>query len=118
MPILRRFVKVAGGGDARIVVIPTASELEDTGERYVDIFEELYVETALSLPITTRDHAMDPACVEAIEDATAVFLTGETSFGFRPSSAARRSRRLSGAATPTECTSAARRRVRRSCRST
>ena len=76
MPILRRFVKVAGGGDARIVVIPTASELEDTGERYVDIFEELYVETALSLPITTRDHAMDPACIEAIEDATAVFLTG------------------------------------------
>ena len=76
MPILRRFVKVAGGGDARIVVIPTASELEDTGDRYVDLFEDLYVEAARVLPVTTRDEAMNPACVEAIEDATAVFLTG------------------------------------------
>lgn len=76
MPILSRFVKIAGGGDARIVVIPTASELEDTGDRYVDIFEELYVETAQSLPITTREQAMDTGYVDAIEDATAVFLTG------------------------------------------
>ena len=76
MPILRRFVKVAGGGDARIVVIPTASELEDTGDRYVDLFEELYVESARVLPVTTREQAMEPECVDAIEDATAVFLTG------------------------------------------
>lgn len=76
MSILKRFVKIAGGGDARIVVIPTASELEDTGERYVDLFEGLYVESARSLPITTREHAMEEECVAAIEDATAVFLTG------------------------------------------
>ena len=76
MPILKRFVKIAGGGDARIVVIPTASELEDTGDRYVDLFEGLYVEAARSLPITTREHAMEDECVAAIEDATAVFLTG------------------------------------------
>jgi cyanophycinase len=76
MPILRRFVQIAGGGDARIVVIPTASELEDTGDRYVDLFEELYVETAVSLPITTREEAQDEEVLAELENATAVFLTG------------------------------------------
>ncbi|MEM1055501.1 MAG: cyanophycinase [Bacteroidota bacterium] len=76
MPILRRFVKTAGGGDARIVVIPTASELEDTGDRYVSIFEELYVEMAVSLPITTREEAQDEGHVAELENATAIFLTG------------------------------------------
>lgn len=76
MPILRRFVKTAGGGDARIVVIPTASELEDTGERYVSLFEELYAEMAVSLPITTREQAQDPGHVDELENATGIFLTG------------------------------------------
>lgn len=76
MPILERFVQVAGGGDARVVVIPTASELEDTGARYVDLFDELYVETAVSLPITTREEAQDEGYVAELEGATAVFLTG------------------------------------------
>ena len=76
MPVLRRFARLAGGGDARVVVIPTASELEDTGERYCDVFEELQVEAVESLPITTRDEASDLGHVELLEQATAVFLTG------------------------------------------
>ena len=76
MTILRRFARLAGGGDARIVVIPTASELEDTGERYCDLFESLQVEAVEALPITTRAEAADLAHVETLEQATAVFLTG------------------------------------------
>jgi len=36
--ILRRFVTVSGGDNARIAVIPTASQLESTGRRYEEIF--------------------------------------------------------------------------------
>src|SRR6185503_4750562 len=36
--ILRRFASLCGAGTARIAIIPTASELDDTGERYVTLF--------------------------------------------------------------------------------
>ncbi|MGH8026539.1 MAG: cyanophycinase, partial [Pseudoxanthomonas sp.] len=39
--ILKRFLDLCGGRDAEIVVIPTASQLADTGSRYEDIFGEL-----------------------------------------------------------------------------
>jgi len=39
--ILSRFIDLCGGEKARIAVIPTASELEDTGDNYVDIFRDL-----------------------------------------------------------------------------
>ena len=36
--ILRRFVEEAGGPDATIVVLATASEFPETGERYAELF--------------------------------------------------------------------------------
>ncbi len=36
--ILERFVQLCGGSDANIVVIPTASQLADTGPRYETLF--------------------------------------------------------------------------------
>ena len=39
--ILKRFVQLCGGRDARIAVIPTASKLADTGERYEGLFDRL-----------------------------------------------------------------------------
>ena len=39
--ILKRFVRLCGGRDARIVVIPTASSLADTGDRYEALFRDL-----------------------------------------------------------------------------
>ena len=41
--ILKRFVQLSGGRDARIAVIPTASKLADTGERYEELFDRLEV---------------------------------------------------------------------------
>ena len=32
--VMEKFIELAGGRDAEIVVFPTASELEDTGEYY------------------------------------------------------------------------------------
>ena len=39
--VLQRFCALAGGEEARIQVIPTASEMDDTGPVYVRLFEEM-----------------------------------------------------------------------------
>ena len=39
--ILKRFVEICGGRDARIAVIPTASRMADTGQRYEALFSDL-----------------------------------------------------------------------------
>ena len=76
MRVLRRFVKLCGGGNARIVIIPTASELENTGDRYVDIFTRSGVKQVISLPITERADASRPEYIEHLDDATGIFITG------------------------------------------
>lgn len=74
--ILRKFADVAGGREARIVVIPTASQLEDTGRRYEKIFEELRVKDVRSLRFETRADGEREAWLDAIWEATGVFMTG------------------------------------------
>ena len=39
--ILERFVRASGGADADIVVIPTASRMHETGQRYEQVFRSL-----------------------------------------------------------------------------
>ncbi|HET8624751.1 MAG TPA: cyanophycinase [Gemmatimonadales bacterium] len=74
--ILRRFVRLAGGRDARIAIIATASQLPDTGERYEAIFRELGVRAARALAIDTRQDAERDEWVEKLERADGIFLTG------------------------------------------
>ncbi len=74
--ILRRFVDLSGGPAARVVIIPTASRLPETGPRYEQIFANLGVLWAKSLPFESRADAEDPTLLDQLEQATAVFLTG------------------------------------------
>jgi cyanophycinase len=75
--ILRRFVEVSGGRDARIAVIPTASRLEDTGARYERIFDDLGVRDARSLDFKRREDAGKRDWLNWLRDeATGIFLTG------------------------------------------
>ncbi len=74
--ILKRFVELAGGRDARIVVIPTASELRDTGRRYGRLFEGLRARTVVVLPFESRRECENEEALEQLEQATGVFLTG------------------------------------------
>ena len=74
--ILTRFVRLCGGKDADIVVIPTASRMEDTGARYERIFEEIGVKRVKALNFTTRDDGDTPRWLERIERASGVFFTG------------------------------------------
>ena len=74
--ILRRFVQLAGGANADIVVIPTASQLRDTGARYERLFGELGAERVSAIDFDTRRDAEEPARIARLEQASGVFFTG------------------------------------------
>ncbi|MEP0546062.1 MAG: cyanophycinase [Rhodothermales bacterium] len=74
--ILERFVHLCGGDEARIVVLPTASELDDTGPVYVDLFERLGAGSAVSVRIEQRADAARQEYVDETEEATGIFITG------------------------------------------
>lgn len=74
--ILQKFVDLAGGDNATICVIPTASQLPDTGDRYQAIFTELGAGQTHSLPINERADAKNPAYLELLESSTGIFITG------------------------------------------
>jgi cyanophycinase len=74
--ILDRFIDICGGKEARIGIIPTASELEDTGRNYEKLFREIGVKHAMVLPFETREDCDTPEYLEYIEKSDGVFLTG------------------------------------------
>jgi cyanophycinase len=74
--VLRRFVEACGGNEARVAVIPTASQDVNTPDRYLDVFRGLGVQHVSVLPYKSRDEAEDPALLGTLEEATGVFLTG------------------------------------------
>jgi len=75
--ILNRFVTLAGGQDATVVVISTASSMgQEAGDRYRGIFTELGVGKIRTLHAVTRPQANDESAAIAIRDATGIFLTG------------------------------------------
>ena len=73
--ILTRFVALAGGEDATIAVISTASSLGlEAGERYGAIFGDLGVKRVRPLHAVTRPQANDETAIRAIHDATGVWI--------------------------------------------
>ena len=75
--ILGRFVALAGGRDARIAVISTASSMgPEAGERYRSIFTELGAERVMPLHAVTRTQANDEHIARQVREATGVFMTG------------------------------------------
>src|SRR6266852_774755 len=75
--ILSRFVQLAGGDHARIAVISTASSLGDMAtELYRQIFTRAGAAKVTGLRPETREEANDPQTIEALKDATGIFMTG------------------------------------------
>jgi cyanophycinase len=75
-PILKRFVRLAGGEQADIVVIPTASQLKATGPRYERIFTDLGAARVTALDFDTRRDCEEPSRIERLQRASGVFFTG------------------------------------------
>lgn len=76
--IVRRFVELAGGPmDARVVIVPTASEQrKQTIERYQNAFELEDLQRIGVLDIRTRHHADEPESLRRLREATGVMFTG------------------------------------------
>lgn len=74
--ILKRFVQLCGGRDARIAIIPTASRLSDTGSRYVDLFERLESGPSSIVDIQTREDGEREDYLDMLANATGIFFTG------------------------------------------
>ena len=74
--ILSRFVELCGGSKARIAIIPSASQLLDTGPKYERIFTALGAASAISVDFEQRKDASDPKKLAVFEGVTGVFFTG------------------------------------------
>jgi cyanophycinase len=77
MSVLREVVRLAGGASARLVVLSTASSLGDEiTNAYLALFASLGVRDVRGVRPESRAQAADPAVVTAVDDASAVFMTG------------------------------------------
>jgi cyanophycinase len=74
--ILSTFTQLAGGDQARILIVPTASSIETAGLRYKAIFLGMGVESAEVAYIGSREDANSETLSDLVEDATGIFLTG------------------------------------------
>ncbi len=100
--ILDKFVDICGGKTARIAIIPTASELEDTGRNYEKLFRKLGIRHAQVLQLITREDCQSDSSLEYIDKADGVFMTGgnqlrlSTTLGGTPVAQAIRRRNADG----------------------
>jgi cyanophycinase len=75
--VLRSFVDLAGGSDATIAVVPTASSLGDqVVEVYDALFRKLGAREVVALHPETREQADDPELVRRLDEVSGVFMTG------------------------------------------
>lgn len=73
--ILEKFCQLSGGSEGRILVIPTASRLEETGPDYVKLFESMGAESRY-IAVDQREDCFKPEIQEALAKATGIFITG------------------------------------------
>jgi cyanophycinase len=75
--ILKEFVKLAGGRDGKIVIMPTATEEpKKVGEQYTGIFKKLGISQVELLQIDSREDAFNENYERSIDEATGIFFTG------------------------------------------
>ena len=74
--ILERFVRVSGGREADIVVIPTASRLRETGPRYEQLFREMGAARVSAMDFDTRRDCHEAGRLRRLEEASGIFFTG------------------------------------------
>lgn len=75
--ILRSFIELAGGEDARIAVVPTASSLgPEVVEVYDALFRKLGAADVVAARPESREDAQDPRFVRQLDEVTGIFMTG------------------------------------------
>jgi len=77
--IFKEFIRRAGGAKARIVVLPQASGLKDTGDEYIHTFMDLGVKRKpVSLEFRSRVDADLSHHRKAVHNASGIFIAGGT----------------------------------------
>ncbi|MCX7781555.1 MAG: cyanophycinase [Negativicutes bacterium] len=75
--ILRKFVAMSGGREAKLAVITTATEMpREVGDEYRAMFRDLGAASTSILFIGNREAANDRNQVSELENATGIFFTG------------------------------------------
>ncbi len=75
--ILKEFVKRAGGTQARIAVIPTASSLgNEVTEVYDALFRREGAAEVVAVRPENREDSHDPDLLAVLDDVTGIFMTG------------------------------------------
>ncbi|MFC7492399.1 MULTISPECIES: cyanophycinase [unclassified Knoellia] len=75
--LLRRFVRISGGRQSRVVVIPTASSFQDeVVASYTEVFNRFGVEAVDVVNPQSRREAHDPRAVALLDQATGIFMSG------------------------------------------
>lgn len=75
--ILRKFIAMAGGREARIAVVTTATESpHEVGDQYRTLFAEFGAEATNILYISNRESANDRYQITEIENCSGIFFTG------------------------------------------
>ncbi|MGK0127296.1 MAG: cyanophycinase [Candidatus Azotimanducaceae bacterium] len=75
--ILFHIVKEAGGNDAKIVVIPTASSIPvEVGENYIDAFTKIGCPNIHVLDIRSREDSEKETSIELIKSADCIMFSG------------------------------------------
>ena len=76
-PILAKFVELSGGGRARIVVMPVATDKpEAVAKEYTEIFKRLGAKEVKTADVSERKDAGLKKSIEAVRQATGIFFTG------------------------------------------
>lgn len=75
--VMEKFIELAGGPDAAIAVFPTASELPDTGQYYLDLFADEYGCTdVFAADVMDAQEAQDPDVAARVAAAGGIFFAG------------------------------------------
>ncbi|MCB1043425.1 MAG: cyanophycinase [Acidobacteria bacterium] len=73
---MTRFVQAAGGAEALILIVPTASELADTGEFYCNLFKELGCKQVVALDLAEVSDASDEENLALVARCGGIFFAG------------------------------------------
>jgi len=76
-PVMAKFVELSGGPKASILIVPTASELPDTGDYYKETLAADHGCTNVTpLKLATREDAQSESIVTLISSAGGIFFSG------------------------------------------
>ena len=76
-PILKEFVRLAGGKRANIVVMTVATDSpEEVGAEYIEVFEKIGVKSVQAVDVSSRADAAAEENVNAVRQASGLFFTG------------------------------------------